>query len=373
MIEVSMGMSGEEALLEELEELSRRSEISRRAEVLRRVTDLFVSGCDLFTDEQIELFDVVMSRLVREIDASARARLGNRLVAISNSPLGVLRMLALDDEIDVAEPVLRHSEQLDDATLVESARTKSQDHLYAIAHRRTLSESVTDVLVERGDQRVARKTAENAGARFSELGYSRLVERSESDVELAVRVWLRAEIPRQHLLQLFADASETVRARLAAEDAGKADIYRELVAKASNELQAAARKRSAEYAAAASRVRSLHEVGDLSEGRLADFARQNLFDETTLALSYMCDLPIGVVERSMTRSNSHQILILSKAIGLSWGTVAHILALKSRTKSVPPAETDLLSSMYNKLKKETALKAIRFYRLRELAMTSAAQ
>ena len=95
------------------------------------------------------------------------------------------RTLALDDSIAVAGPVLRRSESLDDDTLVTGAKTKGQEHLLAISQRKRLSENVTDILVERGNQKVVISTAANTGAQFSQFGYSTLVSRSESDSELA--------------------------------------------------------------------------------------------------------------------------------------------------------------------------------------------
>ena len=57
------------------------------------------------------------------------------------------------------------------SSLVENAKTKSQEHLLAITKRKSLAETVTDVLVERGDRDVALSVAQNAGAKFSETGY----------------------------------------------------------------------------------------------------------------------------------------------------------------------------------------------------------
>lgn len=170
-------MNAQPVLFEELETLIASREIKRRAEALRRVTDLFVSGSTVFTDEQRELFDDVMGRLLREIDISARQQLGRRMASISKAPAQVLRNLALDDEISVAAPVLAESDQLDEDVLLEGARTKSQAHLMAISRRRTIGEAVTDVLVERGNQQVALSTAANPGAKFSDFGYSALVQR----------------------------------------------------------------------------------------------------------------------------------------------------------------------------------------------------
>src|SRR5262249_62171962 len=113
-------------------------------------------------------------------------------------------------------PVLTQSPQLDNAALVENARTKSQQHLLAISKRKSLAETVTDVLVERGDRQVALSAAENPGAKFSEAGYIRLVKRAEGDDQLAQSVGSRAEIPRHHFLRILAKASQAVRAKLEA-------------------------------------------------------------------------------------------------------------------------------------------------------------
>ena len=81
---------------------------------------------------------------------------------------------------------------------------------------KSLAETVTDVLVERGDRDVALSVVQNAGAKFSETGYVRLVKRSEGDDELAQSVGSRPEIPRQHFLKLLTTASKAVRIALEA-------------------------------------------------------------------------------------------------------------------------------------------------------------
>src|ERR1043166_9493933 len=166
-------MAGQQNLLDELEDAVVRQDIGRRADALRRITDLFVAASSHYSDAQIALYDEVMSRLVKEIDTSARAAFGQRVADNPEAPPNVIRALALDDEIQVAEPVLLHSERLDETTLVESAKTKSQSHLLAISRRQNLAEAVTDVLVQRGDSEVALSTARNVSAKFSDFGYAK--------------------------------------------------------------------------------------------------------------------------------------------------------------------------------------------------------
>ena len=356
-----------QTLIDELEAVVVHSNISSRADVLRRVTDLFVTGSDCVNSEQLTLFDDVMVRLIKEIESSARAAFGERLATIANAPPKVSCLLALDDSAEVAGPLLAHSDHLDDETLIAGAKTKSQEHLLAISRRKLLSEGVTDVLVERGNQQVVVSTAENSGARFSEFGYSTLVIRSETDDKLALTVWSRPEIPREHLLTLFATASEAVRLKLEAADRGKAALVSDMVKQASDKLQTQARERSSEFGIAQAQVRLLQQSGELTEDRLREFAEASKFDETAVALSLLCDLPVGAVERALVHDHDDQVLVVAKSIGLSWDTTKAILLVQAKTKSRTTWELDQFQANFKKLKPETARTAIQFYRLRERA------
>jgi uncharacterized protein (DUF2336 family) len=350
-----------QSLIDELEASISQRNIGSRAEILRQITDLFVAGSGYFDSEQMALFDDVMSRLVNEIEHSARVAFGETISTIANSPPKVTRTLALDDSIDVAGPVLRRSECLDDETLIAGARTKGQDHLLAISQRKRLSEDVTDVLVERGDQKVIISAAANTGARFSEFGYSTLVTRSENDSELALLVWARPEIPREFLLTLFETASETVRLKFETTDRGRADLVREMIKQAADQIQTKLREHSSNYATARAHVEQLHKNGELTETKVCGFAELKKFDETAAALSLLTDLPIGAIERALVHDTGDQILVLAKAIDFSWKTTRTILLLDSGVN----AEEYL--DRFKRLRGETARSAIQFYRLRERA------
>ena len=65
-------MNAQENLIDQLEGVLASKDLSRRAEVLRRVTDLFIHGSGKFSNDQIELFDDVMSKLIENIELAAR-------------------------------------------------------------------------------------------------------------------------------------------------------------------------------------------------------------------------------------------------------------------------------------------------------------
>jgi len=354
-----------QSLIDELETAISNRNIGSRAEILRQITDLFVAGSGHFDSEQMSLFDDVMSRLASEIETSARATFGEWLATFAKAPPKVSRMLALDDAIEVAGPVLRRSESLDDETLIAGAKTKGQEHLLAISQRERLSEDVTDILVERGNQEVVISTAANAGAKFSEFGYSTLVTRSENDGELALRVWSRPEIPREYLLALFETASEAVRLKFQTADRGKTELVREMIKQAADQIQTKLRDHSTKFTSAKVNIQQLHQDGKLTEAEVCKFADGGKFDEAAVAVSLLADLPIGAVERALVHDTGDQVLVMAKSIGFSWKTTHALLKLQSANYRSDGESAYL--ERYKKLRPETARAAIQFYRLRERA------
>src|SRR5882672_8885895 len=109
-------MSIRVSLLPELDEVVQRGSAEKRAETLRKITSLFLESAPRLTDEQVALFDDVIGRLMTGCDTDTLAELARRIAWVVNAPPGVLRKLAGNDEIAVAEPVLRDS-RVDDADL----------------------------------------------------------------------------------------------------------------------------------------------------------------------------------------------------------------------------------------------------------------
>jgi uncharacterized protein (DUF2336 family) len=360
-------MQAQENLIEHLEGALASKDISKRADALRRITDLFAVGAGRFSEDDVDLFGDVMSRLVEGIELTARAAFGSRIARMTGAPSRVVRVLAFDDAVEVATPVLMHSDQLDDETLVENARTKSQGHLLAISGRKTLTAAVTDVLVDRGNPLVVTGAAKNPGAAFSDFGFSTLVRKSRDDAGLAMCVWSRPDIPRQDLLRLFARVSEAVRTKLEAANPKRAQLIRAAVIEASDEVQALARAGSFEAGEAQSSVKSMHTAGRLDQASLREFALAKSFDKTTVALALMCDLPVGLIERVMAQSRSEQLVLMAKAIDLSWETCKALLLFQAGRNVPSQEQLDRSYTSFCRLQSKTAQTALQFYRLREKA------
>jgi len=354
MIEIS-------SLIEDLEDALANGTEQRRLVALRRVTDLFIAGSSRFSPEQIALFDDVLLCLTNEIEQQARATLAHNLANVVNAPPKVIRSLAFDDALEVATPVLVSSPRLSEEDLVENARTKSQGHLYAISQRATLSEAVTDVLVERGDQRVVRSVADNGGARFSHSGFGKLVERAKGDLVLTHTVGARADIPRHYFLKLLDSASAAVRAKLIAANPQAAGLIRDTVAEIANSISREVREKSPEHAKAKRAAKRRQKNAQPSEGDVHLRASSQDFERTVIALALFGSLPIDLVERALLDQRPDMVLILAKAAGCSRTTTKAILLMQAAGRGMSENDMSQALSSFDRLSVKTAKRVIEFY------------
>ena len=361
-----------DGLLDELQATLAHGTVARRVETLRRVTDLFISGVVEFSDDQIALFDDVFQCLMHHIETSAKALLSNRLAPVDRAPPFTVRALAFDDLIEVAAPVLSQSERLDDQTLIETARNKSQAHLMAISTRRTLSGAVTDVLVQRGNDEVVQSVVGNPGAEFSERGFARLVNRAEGNDSLATCIGLRPNIPRHVYLKLLAKASATVRTKLEATNQPMAQEVSSAVREATRLARSAPTAMTQETAIAHALVKSLYEDGRLDEYQVAAFAEANKFDEANAGIAALANVSITIAENMMVETRAEGVMILAKISGMSWSTVKSIIRMRDTLAGKELSDLETCKATYERLRPSTAQQVLRFHRMQQTATPPAA-
>src|SRR5204863_3265937 len=354
-----------ENLLDELQATLAHGTVARRVEALRRVADLFLDNAVDYSDEQIGLFDDVLQCLMHHIETSAKALLASRLAPVDIAPPMTIRALAFDDVIEVAGPVLTQSNRLDDDTLIEAARNKSQAHLLAISNRKTLSGAVTDVLVLRGNDEVVQSTVNNPGAEFTERGFTRLVNRAEGDDDLSTCVGLRPNIPRHLYLKLLAKASDTVRQRLEAANPQQAAEVPTAVKEATRRARSATSTITKDTAIAHALVKSLYEDGRLDESEVASFAAAGKFDEANASIAALANVPVAIAENMMIESRAEGVMILAKVAGLSWPTVMTIIKMRDELSGAEPSNLLTCKDTYERLRPSTAQQVLRFHRMQQ--------
>jgi uncharacterized protein (DUF2336 family) len=357
------------SLIPGLDEIVRHGDPVRRAEAAQRIAELFLQTAGNLRSNHVDMFDGLLVDLVPHAEIGARADLAERLSIIANAPRLLVGQLAREDELSIAGPLLRRSPVIDEQALIEIARLKGQGHLLAMSERSTLSPDLTDVIVRRGDREVVRRAAGNAGAAFSQNGYSTLIKRAGQDGVLTLAVGRREDLSSQQLRDLLEGSVDIIRRRLleVVHPAREAEIK-----KALNELSGAPRIETIEshrdFAPAQRTILALQNTGALNEAALHGFAKNHKYEESVVALSAMSGVKLATLDRLITEDRYDPLLIVGKVIGLEWVTVRALILLRLGPNRVPsPVDIESARVNYARLMPSTAERVVKFWQTRQSA------
>jgi uncharacterized protein (DUF2336 family) len=353
------------SLMAELEVAVKNGSPEKRVDTLRRITGLFLDESDRLNEQQVGVFDDVMVHLIGRIESKALAQLSSDLAPVDNAPLEVVRRLSRHDEVMIAGPVLAQSKRLSELDLLEVARSKGKGHLLAMSGRASLSEAVTDVLVERGDTQVHHSLAKNSGARFSETGFATLVSKSEDDENLAESLGLRVDISSQLLEQLVARATDTVRARLLkfAAPENRTRIQLALAHVADEVGREATRPR--DFRAAENDIAELNRNGKLNEELLIKFIEAGRYEHVAATLALFCGSTATLIERLIKNVRHDALIVACKAGRLKWPTVRFLLQTRVSHRTPSEAELRDAKDAFLALSQEAAQRSMRFMQVHD--------
>lgn len=344
-------------MLERLSEMSADRTSEGRRELLHAVTDLFLVDKPP-SPEASEHYADIAGRSLDSMNDAHRANYAERVAAEPSLPNLVAKRLASDESAEVAHLVLKLSPVLTDADLAAIAVSHSQAHLAAIAERVSLSSSVTDILVERGDRKVLRTVSGNDGAAFSDGGLDTLIKRGGADREITGNLARRADsLPADHarrVLQIAAQMS-------VAPGAGGDYVTETVTGEPPTRLARKARERRLE-------VRLL--IADLKDGkRVVDDVVTTLVNEDRAfdlaqVISTFGDVPNTQVLRALLQKDASGIAVACKAIGLSRNAFGAILELRAARLGLTPAQVRRDLAEYQNIPVELSERAMRFLKVR---------
>ena len=352
--------------------MAREPSSERRRELLRGVTDLFFSSEEV-RGEEMELFDDVLSQLAGEMEEAVRLELSHRMAQSSAPPRGLLRDLARDTSIEVARPVLENSRALTDDDLLSVARTRGQDHLRAISQRPTVSEAVSEAIVERGDDATLGVLLANEGAAMSREVQEMVVDRAVENPALHEAVVTRKSLPVDLLNEMYFVVEARLRgeilARNEAVDPAELDA-----ALAAGRKQLAFRDGAlpSDYAEAEKQIRVLRLRGAITPQVLAGFLRARETTKFLVALSELADIDFHTARRILERRELDALSIVCKAAGFERSLYLTFAVLILDRDANAMGRAREYGELYENLPREAAQRTIRFWRMRRKAGDMAA-
>jgi uncharacterized protein (DUF2336 family) len=190
--------------------LARDKGPAARAEVTNAVAELLY--IELSPRERELLTDVLIA-LTRQAERDLRSALAERLSVLDNVPLRLALHMA-NDEIGVAEPVLRKSTVLNDLDLIYIIKSKGRDYWQVIADRDKLSPHVVDILAGTKDPATAIVLSKNDRVCLTEHAISILGEMAKGDDAIARPLLARPEIPESLARALYTFVGTEIKAYL---------------------------------------------------------------------------------------------------------------------------------------------------------------
>jgi uncharacterized protein (DUF2336 family) len=346
-------------LIDELDVVLKDGSAQRRVRTLQQLSNLLSSCAERLSSCQINVFDDVLIRLLDCVGAGALAELSTALANFAAPPARTVRHLASHENVAVAGPLLSRSPILVDAELIQIAKSRSQQHLAAVASRQNLGEALTDLILKLAGKEASRALARNPSARFSSGGLAVLLAAAKRDERIAESLGLRPDLPAATLQELLSGASETVRARLL--KAAPADLKQKVQAELNAiDMQAKPpRQGPTDFSAAHAAVATLSRTGKLNDSTVNRFAIRREYANVVAALSLLSGATVETIAPLMDEIGSEGLIIACRASRLNWQTTSAVL----NNRDVPPLskqQAEQAKETFDMLFVSTAQYTIRF-------------
>ena len=348
------------ALIAELEGAVDGRPPERCTEILRQMTRLFLADAHRLNEGQIAVFDDVFFRLMQGADAQALAILSSNLSGISAAPRKTIRRLAFHDDVLVAGAVLRRSSRLLDKDLVEIANVRGEQHLLEISGRQTVSVSLSDKLVERGEKAVLGKLIQNLGARFSEAGYAALVAKAKLDGGLAEMLVRRSDVPPALRRELAAKVSDVRMRSLQAVPPALKGKIQAAIATTAERVEVPA-PMPVDYSAALAKMVELSRSGGLNDRSVNRFAVKHEYVDVVAALSFLSGTPVEVIAPLVKVAELDGLMVACKAARLNWSTTTMIIRHRPGCLAVANRELEQAKAAFDTLSLSVAQRTIRLW------------
>ncbi|MCH8137659.1 MAG: DUF2336 domain-containing protein [Proteobacteria bacterium] len=183
-----------------------------RADTVGKIASHFGSG--EFSDGERRLAEEIFRILARDVEVQVREALSVHLKECPQIPHDIALSLAKDVD-SVAIPVIEFSQVLTDDDLVEIINASDAAKQSAVARRETVSESVSDALVDTRNEDVVATLMDNEGAEISDRSFEKAIVHFGASEKVNERMAYRATLPIGIAERLVTMVSDKLKERLA--------------------------------------------------------------------------------------------------------------------------------------------------------------
>lgn len=357
--------------LEKLVELAAEPTSERRRELLHEITDLFLDRPASYNEKESWYFGEIIGDVAFKLETQIRAELAERLGAEAMAPADLIRKLA-HDEISVARTVIENSPVLDESDLIEIAQRQGQGHLMAITRRPDISESVSTVLVHRGDDDVVENLLDNRTAAISQQSMAHLADRAGDNDRLKASLIRRPELPGDMMRQIISGLSQEIRSKILAE---ASDIDRDrletVLGEITKEHEGRVDAQQGTLSKPEATINDLVTSNSLTPRKLIEFAESGRIAEFVCGLARLSNLDIDTAQKVAMDRTGEGLALICRAGGLPPAMFLEMIVALDPLMPKARHEVEQLLRFYERITMPTAQRVFRFWRVRRQAVGEA--
>lgn len=348
-----------------LQKLSGQSSSEERRELLRQVTEALSQSARPPSDAEFAELDGVLGAVAAEYSLQVRTEFARLVAASVTRFCHASEQFALD-EIEVAAPVLRHSQTLTDDTLLKVVAQKSQQHMLAVTQRVTVSETVSHALVERGDDSVVVSLLANERAKIAEATYEVVAQRAEISAVLQAPFVRRQGVPVDLLNGLYQKVDAELRREIIQkfDTVSPADLEKAFE-RSRARVTSSYKQMPPDFVQAKKRIAAMQGSGQLAPPVLASLLREGPSARTVFKLAFarLTDVEFDVVDRAVEAIDLDTIALLCRGARFDRGLfVTLAVGLDKTDRGLASAEQ--FGQLYESVPIEAAQRALRFWKVR---------
>jgi uncharacterized protein (DUF2336 family) len=348
-----------------LKELPNRTSSEARRELLREATENLAGRSGALTPEANAELDRIMASVASEFSIQVRAEFA-RLIAANATHFSNTAAHFAMDEIEVAAPVLKHSDALSEDVLLMVVAEKSEAHMMAVTQRSSVSPRLSHALVERGGDEVVSSLLSNEGAAIGDNTYEMVMERADASPLLQAGLVRRKSVPMDLLNELYLKAESGLRQEIMVKFAQIDPAEMEKAFERSRiRLTSRYRQLPEDIEEGRKRLADLDAKRQLVPVTLISLLREGPEGRTTFLLAFakLADVDFEIIQRALEGPDMDTLAILCRGSGFDRSLFVTLGVTLDRSGN-GLAKAEEFGNMFRNIPVHAAQRAIRFWKIR---------
>lgn len=309
-----------------------------------------------------ELIADILISLIRQAEFDLKCALSERLSAMEDVPLRLVLRLA-EEEIGVAEPVLRYSKVLNDFDLIYLIQSHDAAYWQAIASREGLSEPLSERLAETRDIKTAEILAGNETAHLNDVARGILADLACKNDGVARSLLHRPELPVEVARRIYQYVADDLKSFIETEFNLKSAEIHENITDVISEFTDAPESGFKPSVAATKSAAFLAERGQLTVPMMISTLKRGQVSSFVAQFSRYCEIPVAVVLSMLQQPQGQGLAISCRMMDIGRDEFISMFLLTRRMVRhdgiVDHRDLNKAITYYNRISKELAERLLR--------------